>query len=570
MDECAVRTEEIEILLGSPLNDPDLVKHAESVLKKHASSRSGADNPVIDSLPLTCYFDAVHYGDHNPDVAAAGLHPYLHFLQHGVIEGRNPHPLIDLAFIRSKLPRSEQAPMTVQALADALDKNQIRPHRYFDSDFYLSANPDVRDCGIAALRHYIRHGAAEGRLPHPQYDHERYVAAIADAPRGYYDSFIHCIAHQPAAGGLPGIGDGPENAASLPATGPRAGAGSLPRAGGMPAGVQGWLDRAVDGVAYGWAHDAQQPFKRLEVEIVEGRRIVGRGMAMLHRGDLQESGHGDGRCAFAIRLSNTLRDGRSHTLTARVADLVATALNGEQTYGAPAASPVFDMLPSLETVQLCEAWSEGWADREQAREFVSTMERCNLLLETDQGRQGLDGLEAIAQHHGAFELVHVKIGEAHLALNAPELALESYERALEGNELADWALLGVGNCYRLLGRWDQAKGCYMRGLSSSPDRAPHGARMRELEDRVRTLSARRFLTEGDTQSALHALVPQLAARPEDPRLKDLVCEVLDVEWERAGGGQPLQLDAEMTRARRSVALLKTVLDHHAEPAGART
>jgi hypothetical protein len=44
----------------------------------------------------------------------------------------------------------------------------------FDSAFYLEKNSDVRAAGIDPLRHYLAHGAAEDRAPHPLFDSRYY------------------------------------------------------------------------------------------------------------------------------------------------------------------------------------------------------------------------------------------------------------------------------------------------------------------------------------------------------------------------------------------------------------
>ena len=45
---------------------------------------------------------------------------------------------------------------------------------FFDRSFYLNSNPDVRDAGVDAYRHFIDFGAAEGRNPNPLFS-EKYV-----------------------------------------------------------------------------------------------------------------------------------------------------------------------------------------------------------------------------------------------------------------------------------------------------------------------------------------------------------------------------------------------------------
>ncbi len=78
-------------------------------------------------------FDAEWYLARNPDVAASGHDPLLHYLLFGADEGRNPNP-------------------------------------GFDSAFYVQTHADVRAQGINPLAHYALHGAGEGRAVRPAAD----------------------------------------------------------------------------------------------------------------------------------------------------------------------------------------------------------------------------------------------------------------------------------------------------------------------------------------------------------------------------------------------------------------
>lgn len=82
-------------------------------------------------------FDAAWYCARNRDVAGAGIDPALHYIRHGMAEGR-------------------------------------WPNRYFDPTWYLSENPDVAITDLPPLLHYARHGESEGRRPHPYFDPEWY------------------------------------------------------------------------------------------------------------------------------------------------------------------------------------------------------------------------------------------------------------------------------------------------------------------------------------------------------------------------------------------------------------
>ena len=64
-------------------------------------------------------FDPSYYLKTNPDVAAAGVNPLMHFLKQGWTEGRDPNPL-------------------------------------FDTSYYLETNPDVAAGGLNPLMHFLK------------------------------------------------------------------------------------------------------------------------------------------------------------------------------------------------------------------------------------------------------------------------------------------------------------------------------------------------------------------------------------------------------------------------------
>jgi len=81
---------------------------------------------AIQAIAGSGLFDAEWYLKENPDVAAAGLDPVLHFYDNGWREGRDPGPL-------------------------------------FATSAYLKSSPDVARSGVNPLLHYIEHGQSEGR-----------------------------------------------------------------------------------------------------------------------------------------------------------------------------------------------------------------------------------------------------------------------------------------------------------------------------------------------------------------------------------------------------------------------
>lgn len=77
-------------------------------------------------------FDAAFYQQHHPDVQAAGLDPFRHYVEHGAFEGR-------------------------------------KPHRLFDPEFYLRQRPEARAPGVEPLIDFLA-GGAKVANPHPLFD----------------------------------------------------------------------------------------------------------------------------------------------------------------------------------------------------------------------------------------------------------------------------------------------------------------------------------------------------------------------------------------------------------------
>ncbi|BBF81380.1 glycoside hydrolase family 99-like domain-containing protein [Asticcacaulis excentricus] len=87
-------------------------------------------NEIINVIAASGLFDTEYYLTQNLDVAAAGMEPVYHYVEHGAFEGRNPS-------------------------------------QYFDTMWYLSNNSDVFETQINPLFHYIVAGEMEGRNPSP-------------------------------------------------------------------------------------------------------------------------------------------------------------------------------------------------------------------------------------------------------------------------------------------------------------------------------------------------------------------------------------------------------------------
>lgn len=90
----------------------------------------------------------------NPDVAAARMDPFQHYVKHGAAERRQPHPLFDPAHYVASCPAARDAG---NPLLHFLEQNGswANPHPLFDCDAYLRAHPDAGN----PLVHYSKTGS---------------------------------------------------------------------------------------------------------------------------------------------------------------------------------------------------------------------------------------------------------------------------------------------------------------------------------------------------------------------------------------------------------------------------
>src|SRR6185295_8599812 len=61
----------------------------------------------------------------------------------------------------------------------------------FDSAWYLDSYPDVAARGVDPLRHYIRHGAREGRDPNRLFSSSWYLASNPDVVEAGLNPLAH-------------------------------------------------------------------------------------------------------------------------------------------------------------------------------------------------------------------------------------------------------------------------------------------------------------------------------------------------------------------------------------------
>ena len=140
-------------------------------------------------------FSDAKYLAANPDVRAAGLNPLLHYLSYGQTEGRvaflaggsaAADPLVVAAYYDKQLgatliPAGVAGQQQAAASYDATGwQKGLNPDLYFDTNYYLAHNADVRAANIDPLKQYETVGWKNGSDPSAAFSTAKYLAAYSD------------------------------------------------------------------------------------------------------------------------------------------------------------------------------------------------------------------------------------------------------------------------------------------------------------------------------------------------------------------------------------------------------
>ncbi|KAA2213790.1 matrixin family metalloprotease [Teichococcus oryzae] len=145
-------------------------------------------------------FDLRHYLARNPDVAAAGNNPFTHYLLHGREEGRQAAAAVgtvaedgfDAAYYLLANPDLAGSGGDARAHYTAFGWREGRdPNGYFDASAYLANNADVAAADMDPLQHYMAHGWREGRGGNPDFNGAAYLAANPDVAAGGVNPLLH-------------------------------------------------------------------------------------------------------------------------------------------------------------------------------------------------------------------------------------------------------------------------------------------------------------------------------------------------------------------------------------------
>ena len=151
------------------------------------------------------HFDTVYYYGTNPDIARSDVNPLIHYFEFGWLEGRNPSADFDGKWYESThLANLDKRwnPLLHYLQAGSSSGLEIRPVRdaayrvlaesgVFDADYYRESYPDIDADAIDPVRHYLKHGAAEGRNPSAFFDTKYYLKHNPDIAARRINPLVH-------------------------------------------------------------------------------------------------------------------------------------------------------------------------------------------------------------------------------------------------------------------------------------------------------------------------------------------------------------------------------------------
>jgi len=198
--------------------NPDALFDTNYYLAQNPDVKAAGADPLLhfeaygwkEGRQPSLLFSDAKYLAANPDMAATGGNPLSHYLQYGQAEGRMAFlpggtapadPLVDAAYYDRQrgatlIPAGVAGQQQAAASYDATGwQKGLNPDAFFDTNYYLSHNPDVAAAHINPLLHYEQYGWTEGRDPSAQFSTHKYLAAYSDVRAAGADPLLHYVTY---------------------------------------------------------------------------------------------------------------------------------------------------------------------------------------------------------------------------------------------------------------------------------------------------------------------------------------------------------------------------------------
>ena len=142
-------------------------------------------------------FDEAYYLAQNPDITAAGIDPFQHYMNIGWRENRDPNKFFSSGFytnFNADLredgtinPLQHYVEFGVQELRD--------PSPFFDTSYYLENNLDIANGSTNPLEHFWLFGNTEARTPNVNFDINYYLTNNPDVAAAVNDNLFSAFEH---------------------------------------------------------------------------------------------------------------------------------------------------------------------------------------------------------------------------------------------------------------------------------------------------------------------------------------------------------------------------------------
>ena len=119
------------------------------------------------------------------------MNPLVHYIQYGAKEARDPHPQFGADWYQEEVSRLRWEP--TDPLLRYMTAALLHKSALLDPVWYRQTYPDLRDTPVDVARHYLEHGAAEGRNPGPFFDTNFYLGQNPDVVAAGMNPLVHYI-----------------------------------------------------------------------------------------------------------------------------------------------------------------------------------------------------------------------------------------------------------------------------------------------------------------------------------------------------------------------------------------
>jgi glycosyltransferase involved in cell wall biosynthesis len=148
-------------------------------------------NGCFEGRQPSYLFDPSWYRKLYKDVDSASVNALCHYIENGSNEGRQTSPYFEAERINPKLPED-----FIGTTLEYFYQNErlllLSAHKYFDVEFYLNNNLDIKESNISPYYHFIFTGVYEGRNPREDIDIKEYCKNY-EVESEHINPFLHFI-----------------------------------------------------------------------------------------------------------------------------------------------------------------------------------------------------------------------------------------------------------------------------------------------------------------------------------------------------------------------------------------